>query len=274
MNIPNTEARGITESNRRLLEVLHRQIYGPFSVDDACRIWKFEHPRAGRLLAHFAARGWLTRVRRGSYSLVPLGATSPGDWREDPWLIAMSTFSPCYLGGWTACAHWELTEQIFRDLLVISSRPFSRRQYEIQGTSFRLKVVAPDKMFGLTSVWRGQSRVMLSDPSRTIVDVLADPATGGGIRHVGSVTTAYFESSNRDDDKVIDYAKRFGNRTVFKRLGYLIEALSVDAQKLVGVCQDLMSSGIAVLDPTLPRRGKILSRWRLLQNARMMEEQR
>ena len=265
-------ARGISEANRKLLEVLHRQVHGPFAAADAARIWKADRTRAGRLLAHFAARGWLTRVRRGTYSVVPLGATSPADWREDPWLVAMDAFEPCYLGGWTACAHWDLTEQIFRDVLVFSARNLSRRRYEIQRTIFRVKVVVPDRMFGLVSVWRGRSRVQVSDASRTLVDVLADPVVGGGMRHICSVVTAYFESKARDDRKLIDYASRLGNRTVFKRLGYLIEALHVDAPDLIRACRDLMSKGVSVLDPALPRRGPMLSRWRLLLNAHITEE--
>ena len=79
-----TSARGISEDNRRLLEVLHRQVHGPFSVAGAAEVWRLDPTRAGRLLAHLAARGWLARIRRGSYALVPLGATSPGDRREDP----------------------------------------------------------------------------------------------------------------------------------------------------------------------------------------------
>ena len=269
-----TSALGISEDNRTLLEVLHRQVHGPFSVAGAAEAWRFDPTRAGRLLAHLAARGWLARIRRGSYALVPLGATSPGDWREDPWLVAMDSFAPCYLGGWTACAHWELTEQVFRDMMVFSSRPMARRRFEIQGTSYRVKVVAADRMYGLTTVWRGRTRIRVSDASRTLVDLLADPATGGGIRHVSEVVGAYFRSESRADRKLVDYAARLGNRTAFKRLGYLTETLGIAAPDLLRSCQEKMSSGVSRLDPALPHRGAIQSRWRLLLNATVGQGQR
>ena len=260
-------ALGISEDNRRLLEMLHRRVHGPFSVAAAADAWGFETSRAGRLLAHLAARGWLARIRRGSYALVPLGASSPGDWREDPWLVAMDAFAPCYLGGWTACAHWELTEQLFRDVMVFSSKPMARRRFEIQGTSYRVKVVAADRMFGMSTVWRGRTRVRISDASRTLVDVLADPATGGGIRHVSEVVASYFRSDSRADRKLVDYAARSGNRTAFKRLGYLTETLGIAAPELLDACRKNISSGVSRLDPALPHRGAIQSRWRLLLNA-------
>ena len=262
-----SNARGITETNRRLLEVLHRRTAGPFSVVDAAGIWKLRLEKARRLVAHLAARGWLARVRRGTYVVVPLGATKPDDWREDPWVVAMDTFSPCYIGGWTACAHWELTEQIFRDVMVFSSRPRTRRRYEIQGTAFRVKIVDPMSLFGLVTVWRGRVEARASDPARTLVDVLDDPSAGGGIRHVSDVVADYFRSGVRDDAKLGEYASRLGHRTVFKRLGYLIEALNLDAPELVRTCRSRMSAGVSPLDPALPRKGRIVSRWRLLINA-------
>jgi predicted transcriptional regulator of viral defense system len=84
-------------------------------------------------------------------------------------------------------------------------------------------------MFGLRKVWRRHLPVLVSDPSRTIIDILNEPATGGGIRHVADVLQAYFESDHRDDSTLVNYGTRLGNATVFKRLGYLVERLGINA---------------------------------------------
>ena len=55
--------------------------------------------KARQLLAYLARRGWLSRVRQGLYIPVPLDARRSGEWREDPWVVAERTFSPCYIGG-------------------------------------------------------------------------------------------------------------------------------------------------------------------------------
>ena len=80
------EAHGISVANRERLEALHRRLKGPFSVSEAAAIWSLDATRARRLVAYLAARGWLSRVRRDSYTTVPLGATSPKQWREVPGL--------------------------------------------------------------------------------------------------------------------------------------------------------------------------------------------
>jgi predicted transcriptional regulator of viral defense system len=260
---------GISAPNRERLARLHRDLSAPFSVADAARALEMELPRARRFLAHLAARGWLARVRRDLYVTVPLDAVVPSAWRADPWVVAATTFAPGYIGGWSACEHWGLTEQIFRDVVVVTAHPARDRRPLIQETRFVVKGTAADRLFGTAVVWRGPVPIQVSDPARTLVDVLDDPGLGGGIRHVADVLTAYLESDHRDDDLVLGYARRLGNRTVFKRLGYLIEALGLPAPDLAAACLVERSRGYTLLDPALPARGPLLRRWNLRLNARL-----
>ncbi|MBI3099534.1 MAG: hypothetical protein HYY93_15105 [Planctomycetes bacterium] len=260
---------GISAVNRKRLESLHRQLKGPFSVEEAATVWKLDSTRARRLLAQLASSGWLSRVRRNAYTAVPLGATAPGEWREDPWIVAAKTFAPCYLGGWTACEHWGLTEQIFREIIVVTSRRVRHRVQDIQGTRVRIKVVSAARIFGLQTVRRGQSKVPLSDPTRTVLDLLDDPTMGGGMRHVAEVVRGYFEGSARDDARMVSDADRIGNRTIFKRLGYLIETLGLSAPDLSQTCRGRLSAGIGLLDPAAKPVGPILKRWGLRVNAKV-----
>lgn len=266
MNGTHSPARGISERNRRLLTRLHRGVSGPFTPEDASHLLSLDIRRVRRFLAYLADKGWLVRVRRGLYTTVPLDAIEPGAWREDPWVVASKVFSPFYIGGWTACEHWGLTEQIFRETVVISGRSFRHRETEIHGFPFRIKVVREEKIFGTEAVWRGRVRVPVSDPARTVVDVLDDPAIGGGIRHVAEVLEAYLSHERRDDALLLDYAHKLGNRTVFKRLGHLLEVLGAAETSLVDACRRAISSGISLLDPTAAPRGPIVKRWNVRVN--------
>ena len=259
-------ARGIEAINRQRIDLLHRELGRPFSVREASAVLHLEPAKTRPLLAGFAARGWLSRIRRDAYALVPLGAAAPGDWREDPWSVAAHAFAPCYLGGWTAGEHWSLTEQLFRDIIVYTSRRMHDRVVTLQGTTFRLKVTRPENFFGLKTVWRGQSRVGVSDPSRTVTDLLDDPVVGGGMRHVSEMVAAYFNSDARADDTLRDYIRKLGNRAVFKRLGFLLETLGVIAPDLLAVCHVEISKGLSRLDPSGPKGGRIVKRWNLRVN--------
>lgn len=258
--------RGITAENRRHLARLLRSGTGPFTVRDSAAALDMSVPRARRFLAYLAGRGWLARVRPGLYAAVPLEAARPSEWTADPWVVAAQVFAPCYVGGWSACEHWGLTDQLFRRVVILSTRWVRERTPTIQGTSYRVKVIQPERMFGHRPVWRGGVRVDVSDPSRTVVDLLDDPTLGGGIRHVSDVLHAWVGGDLRDDGLLLEYAERLGNRSVYKRLGFLIEALDLPSPRLLRECERRMSKGVVRLDPSGPEGGFRVGHWKLIAN--------
>jgi predicted transcriptional regulator of viral defense system len=96
--------------------------------------------------------------------------------------------------------------------------------------------------------------------------MLDTPMLGGGIRHVGDIVSAYFGSEHRDETRLVQYAERLGNRTVFKRLGFLIERFGIEAPRLLEQCRQRLSRGLSSLDPDVRERGKIVKRWNLRIN--------
>ncbi len=257
---------GISGHTRGLLEMLHRAGPGPYEASDAARLWSLKPGPAGRRLRMLAERGWLVRARHGLYAPVPLDAAVAGEWIDDPWLMVAKLYPTGYVGGWSACEHWGLTDQFFRDLLVFTPDRGAPRRAVAGVTPIRVKVIRQDKVFGTRAVWRRAMRVSVSDPTRTIVDLLDDPAVGGGVRHVAEALDAYLASDHRDDALLLGYADRLGNRTVFKRLGYLTEKLGLGGPALIEACRTRISSGVSLLDPGAGRHGPIVTRWNLRIN--------
>ena len=92
---------------------------------------------------------------------------------------------------------------------------------------------------------------------------------GGGIHHVVDVMDTYFRAEHRDDEFLAAYVGQVGNRVVFKRLGYILEELEVDAPALLQACEAGVSSGVSRLDPSLPNEGPVVWRWNLRLNGRV-----
>jgi len=132
----------------------------------------------------------------------------------------------------------------------------------LRGTQFSLHSTAAENLFGLKSVWRGRIRVQVSDPARTLVDMLSDPSLGGGIRSVADMLTVFFREQPTLAPKLIEYATRLGNAAVFKRLGFLLAASHPDERELIAACQRKLSAGYAKLDPRLTC-DKLVTAWRL-----------
>ena len=116
-------------------------------------------------------------------------------------------------------------------------------------------------MFGTKAVWRGNTRVLVSDIHRTIIDILDNPKLGGGIQHVSDCLAVYLKNPDRSDETLIEYAENLGNGAVMKRLGYLVDRLS-DPSKLSISCRERMTAGNAKLDSAL-KCTRLISRWRL-----------
>lgn len=218
------------------------------------------------MLSRLVRRGWLSRVRRGLYLILPLEAGREGTAIEDPWVLAREIYAPCYIGGWTAAEHWGLTDQLFRETFVVTSASIRRSQQTFLGAEFHLTRVTPARVAQVGQIWRGRERIAVSDRERTIADALANPAWVGGIRHFVEILRAYRESKEWNSNRLIERLEEIGSGASFKRLGYLAETVLKSNPSLVKEALTRRTSGIVKLDPAIAERGLINTRWGLSIN--------
>lgn len=230
-------------------------------MDRTAEVLGVDRRRAALVLSRWRGQGWLRRVGPGLYAPVPLDLVGSEQVIADPWILVPVLFGDCYIGGWTAAHHWELTEQLFNDIVVYTTRRIVKKRTTAQGASFVLHHVSKKRFFGLKRLWRGSTKVAISDPARTLVDMLASPEVGGGIDHVADCLTAFIRSKEADAETLLQYAVQVANGAVFKRLGFLAETLVQDAA-LADACRAHLTLGYARLDPSLPS-AKLVTTWRL-----------
>lgn len=145
-------------------------------IADVIKALAISRTEAAKRLARWREQGWLSRVGSGAY--VPASIDTLGLERvlDDAWVLVPALFDPAYIGGRTAAEHWDLTEQIFKDIVVITGQTIREKRQERQGFEFTLKHLKPEKIFGTKPVWRHSTKVPVSDVHRTIIDMLDDPA--------------------------------------------------------------------------------------------------
>jgi predicted transcriptional regulator of viral defense system len=236
------------------------------SVDLASKTLDIDRSRAAKLLSRWRSQGWLRRVGPGLYVPVPLDLAGSEQVIADPWVLVPTLFGQCYIGGWTAAHHWDLTEQLFNETLVFTTRRVGAKRLTAQGTVFVLHNIPPKRLFGLKTLWRGSAKVAISDPARTLIDMISAPETGGGIDHVAECLSAYLGTRSGERDPLIHYAEQFGNGAVFKRLGFLADTQLHDT-KLAAACRGRLTQGYAHLDPALSS-ASLVTAWRLWVPAR------
>jgi predicted transcriptional regulator of viral defense system len=256
------ELTGIGKTDRERLTAILRNTKGTISVADAANILDVDATNAAKMLSRWTKKGWMSRVRRGLYVPIPLDSLTTDIPLEDSWLVADRLFSPCYIGGWSAAEYLDLTEQIFSTILVMTGQKPRNRNPEIKGTVFMLRTISEKAMFGLKPVWRGQVKISVSDPTRTILDMLVDPGLGGGIRSVNEMLGNYLKSKNKNLELLIQYGERLGNGAIFKRLGFLLEKFASQETIAIENCYQRLTAGNAKLDLKL-NNVKLITRWRL-----------
>lgn len=253
--------RGRSRTRERLGRLL-REGGEVLTVANAARILALSRLDASKVLARWSGQGWLTRIKRGIYIPVPVEASSTEATVEDPWALVPELFGQAYVGGWSAAEHWDLTEQIFSDFCVFTMEPVARRRQVFHGIPFAVTHIAANHLFGTQAVWRGQRKIKISDPARTVIDMLSYPWAGGGLSHVMECLESHFRSPDCDPDKLVEYGDRLANAAVFKRLGFLSERFLGSGHELTVSCRSRLSKGNAQLDPSL-KGDRLVTRWRL-----------
>ena len=153
-------------SRARLAAVL-RATKEVVSIDAAAKTLDLDRSAAAKVLSRWLKQGWLRRIGQGLYVPVPLDLAGSEQLLEDPWVLVPTLFGESYIGGWTAAHHWDLTEQLFNETVVFTTRRIGAKRVIAQGVAFLLHHTTQKRSFGLKSIWRGSITILSSTSSRS-----------------------------------------------------------------------------------------------------------
>lgn len=258
--------RGLGKKERKLISALAAMERPTVTADDVPAEAAPSREAANLALSRLAKKGWLQRLRRGVYMVVPLSSATSQPAVDDPLAVAMELFAPCYISGWTAAEHWDLTEQVHNAIVVYSAKPQRRAIQSVGRVSYRVRRIEPETIFGTVRLWSGTVAVEMADLHRTLVDVLDSPEMGGGGRQMIDMVRAYWAKQGSDPSALFEMAARLRRGTIFKRLGFTTERFGRTDDDWLAACRKRLSAGISLLDPMGPARGPIVTRWRLRIN--------
>jgi len=228
------------------------------------------------VLSQLARSGWIARIKRGVYAVQsPLLSTE-----LHPYAIAAALVEPMAISHWSALAHHGLTTQIppmvqaSTPRAVVTPemrtgqahRPRGRAVWRVLGLEFEFIRVKPEHFFGFQQEWVSQwHRVSITDPERTVLDMVARPRVFGTIGTAIETIEAHLDQLNLE--KLVGYALRYDVGAVIKRLGWILETLGVPT----AVIEPLRAYPVRSyypLDPTGPPGGLPIARWKVRDNLR------
>jgi predicted transcriptional regulator of viral defense system len=264
------EFKGFDAKYRRYFSQLVRRGVEPITIQQASALLNVSHDTAKQILTRLTRSGWLSRVKQGLYIPVSPAVEGGGAYAGDPWVLANTLFNPCYIGGWDAISHWDFTEQIFIHTFVYTQTPQKKVKQTYLGHTFIAHKVPKEQFFGLETVWKQNVKLKISDPTRTIVDLLDAPHHYGSSSTLFDVFREYLKSKHKNIELLIHYALTMNNKAILKRLGFLLDAedIMTDAINL-RLLEDL-SPGKAKLVPS-QSCPKLVTKWQLWVPERLKE---
>ncbi|MCS7365559.1 MAG: type IV toxin-antitoxin system AbiEi family antitoxin domain-containing protein [archaeon GB-1867-035] len=212
---------GLRSSSVELLRRLRRR--GPFfTFEDALRVSGYSRGYL-KLILHLLERGgWIERVERGKYVILPLEAEK-GRYTLNEFVVDCMLVEPSAIAYWSALHYHGLTEQIPGVVFVQTTSRKKRREFIVFNTRYKIVRVVERKFFGFDSLWVEGVRVYVTDREKTIVDCLDKLQYCGGIVEVYKA----LREGDFDWERLSRHLELFGSGAVAKRLAHLTKLLGL-----------------------------------------------
>jgi predicted transcriptional regulator of viral defense system len=219
---------------------------------------------ASRLVAKKA----LQRIARGKYLVRPLRTLSrPTAPSAAVQVAAALQGEQYYLGGLWALTFHRLTEQQYASVLdaFVARR---RATLQLPGARLVFHAVTPQRLgYGTMAAEIEGMTVRLSDPERTLVDLLDFPALAGSSGE--AIRMAKGVLSRLDHKKVLGYAVRGGRSSTCQRLGVLLERAGMTPRRTASLrSRAIETKSVLSLVAGEPRTGQLNRRWSVIENDR------
>lgn len=184
------------------------------------------------------------QVERGKYTVF-----------DDPMIISSHVMIPSYISFWTAIRLHNLTEQLPLDIMI--AVPKSKKTIKFQGTKIRF--FKTKHMWGYKKQKYMDFDIFVAEKEKCIIDALSLKNTPFD-EIVKAIRTKDFETK-----KLIEYAIKTGNKSLIKRLGYLMENFGLKTEELARH----LDNNYILLDWSETKKEKKDKKWKIIVNRRL-----
>jgi predicted transcriptional regulator of viral defense system len=235
------------------------------------------------ILSRLTKQGITHRLRRGLYSSVG----RLGELKDiHPFVVSAYLIRPSAISHWSALQYHGLTEQL--PTTVSASTPLrvytpsmrddknkspeEKHAFYIDNVRYEYMTIKKERYaFGIGKEWISPHFVVnITDKERTIIDLFADMKIFGGIGEALGILENNIEEI--DIEKLIEYAIKYDEKSLAKRLGWALEYFGIE-KELLKPLLDVPLTSFCPLDPTESARGPYDKRWMIQNNLTSKEEQ-
>ncbi len=233
------------------------------TVEDVKESFNFTDGKIRVMLHRLEKKGWLERIEKGKYLIVPLEGRE--GWAEHPFIPLSKLVTNYYVSYRTALAHYGFTEQM--PFYVFAATTERKKPLEFQGYLYKFIRVSKRKFFGFVKIKISDTEINIADKEKTIIDCLDREEYAGSVIEI--FKALYNNKEQFDFDKMINYALQIKNYSLIRRLGFLLDLIKQDTKALEG---RIGKFRYVYLSNTLPKKRHGASKkWRLILNLKEEE---
>jgi predicted transcriptional regulator of viral defense system len=206
-------------------------------------------------------KGYLLRAREGMYAAVPpefLGS----NFEVDRYILAHRSSGPSgALAFHSALELHGVAHSPFTTVYYLSTK--KARPFEFQDIAYRS--VWASRLFGVTTTGRNGVDISVTDKERTLLDCLRRPDLCGGLEELLKSAEGL---ALLDSGKLMEYLRRFGERSLYQRTGLVLSALQDKIRvpdDLLGRLRDRVGPNAYYLYPGMRTgKSKFVKEWNVI----------
>lgn len=217
-----------------------------FTINDFVRITTRKPEYSRTCLYRLKKERLVFQIERGKYTVF-----------DDPMIFSSHIIIPSYISFWTAFRFYNFTEQLPVEIMVAS--PKSKRTIEFQKT--RIRFFKTKHVWGYKKQRYRDFDIFVAEKEKCIIDsLLLKNAPFDEI--VKAIGTKEFEP-----EKLVEYAARTKNKSLMKRLGYVMENFGLETEELIAQ----LDNNYILLDWNGGKRGEKNKKWKVIVNKHLEE---
>ncbi len=215
--------------------------YPLFTFNEFVRLIKKSPEYARTYLYRLRKENLIFRIERGKYTVF-----------DDPIIFSSHIIVPSYISFWTALRLYNLTEQLPTTVMIASPNP--KKAISFQDT--KIQFFKTNNIWGYKKQRHGNFDIFIAEKEKCIIDCLLLKNTP-----FDEVMKA-IKTGDLDTEKLVTYAIKTENKSLIKRLGYLIETLGLNTEDLT----KHIDNNYTPLDWNGTRKGEKNKKWKIIIN--------
>lgn len=224
MQLPDTSrGRPLHPKPSRIILTAEEENRHILHVEDFVSFYGITQSYARKMIADLMEEGWLVRVGKGLYQLLPARTGLNAFPMGDKFVVGCQAFPGSFIAFGSAAEYHGLTTQVFPKMILANLKKNGLEK--LGNLRLQLIKINTENYVGFEQLNRGPN-VQMATKERTIIDCINRPDLSGGISDIKEI----LERGRKqiDTEKLIDYLASYNSKSLITKVGYLLEYFDYD----------------------------------------------